>query len=55
MPSRRRREDSVTVQYVIGDSGTELVTTVVYGGKEAKQIIAFIEDENLKPQSEQED
>ena len=55
MPSRRRREDSVAVRYVSNDGGTEVATTVVYGGKEAKKIIAFIEDENLKPQSEQED
>ena len=51
----RRRYDSVTVEHKNDDGQLEIATRRVYVGKEAEQIIAFIEDENLKPQSEQED
>ena len=51
----RRRYDSVTVEQVNDDGQLEIVTKQVYAGKAAEEIIAFIEDKNLKPQSEQKD
>ena len=45
MPSRRRREDSVTVKYNDG-------TVKVFVGKAAEQIGEFIDDSELKPKED---